>query len=130
MSGTVPRRLANSCRAIFRPRTGESPHAANRYVPGSLHFRCGLGWRIAAAKPIPRPPKPPDKTFKLSEPARQRLAKAMRAAGYQTVSQFCRAALLEKCRATERKLLNTSVTEYFRIYGRIDLSEYDREQTE
>jgi hypothetical protein len=86
---------------------------------------------MASPKPAPRRRTGlPDRTVKLSESARQRVAKAMRVAGYVSLSQFCRAALLEKCRATERKLLNTSVTEYFRIYGRMDLSDYEQEKTE
>jgi hypothetical protein len=70
---------------------------------------------------------PPDNSFKLTEAARQRVAKAMQAGGYESLAKFCRAALTEKCRAVERKLLNNSVTEYFRIYGRMDLSDYEKD---
>jgi hypothetical protein len=61
-------------------------------------------------------------TVKLSEAMRERVLNAMEAEGFTVWSEFCRIALMGKCKATEQKLLSRDSAEFLRIYRRPGLA--------
>jgi len=61
---------------------------------------------------------PVNNTVKLSDALRVRITRAMEAGGFSVWSEFCRVALMEKCRAIEMDLRTSDPAEYVRIYGK------------